>query len=108
VGRQLSNEVIALSTAGSLPGLSTNARLVLYAMAHYAHDNGRPPETPARCYFGGWELLAGYMGCDKYNRSAHERIRRAVAELVEAGYIVPRGRRGGRHGPRIYFINVGL
>jgi hypothetical protein len=108
MGRQLFNEVIALSTAGSLPGLSTTARMVLYAMAHYAHDTGHPPDTPARCYFGGWELIAGYLGYDKYNRSVHERIRRAIAELVEAGHIVPQGRRGGRHAPRVYFVNVGL
>jgi hypothetical protein len=106
VGRQLLNQAIALSTAGSLPGLSITARTILYAMCHYAHDQGNPPETPARCYFGGWDLLAGYLGYDKYTRSAHERIRRAINELVDAGILVPQGRRGGHQGNRIYLLNI--
>jgi hypothetical protein len=109
MGRQLMHKVTALTMAGSLPGLTDGARLVLLGMASTAHDTGRPPDTPEATYFGGWEYLAkGWLGYKEFDRVAERRVARAVNELVDAGLLIPQGRRGGRQGNRMYLLQVWL
>lgn len=109
MGWQLVQQTTALTGAGSLPGLSDSARLCLQGMATVAHDKGQPPDTPAACYWGGWEYLATFwLGYPKYTNAAKLRTARAVAELVDAGLVAPMGRWGGSRGPRMYRLNVWL
>lgn len=109
MGRQLFERVTVLTMAGSMPGLSANARLVLLGMAVVAHDKGNPPDTPEACYWGGWEYLAqGWLGYPKLDATSKRQVARAMAELVTAGVVAPQGRRGGSRGPRMYRLNVWL
>jgi len=109
VGYQLAHRATTLTMAGSLPGLSPNARLVLLGMATVAHDRGRPPDVPEACYFGGWEYLAqAWLGYPKLDTTSERAVARAVAELVTAGVLAPMGRRGGNRGPRMYRLNICL
>lgn len=94
--------------AGSLPGLSSNARLVLLGMADRAHDSGTTT-TPQGEYFGTWEHLAmGWLGYASYTSSAERATARATRELVDAGLIKPVGRYRSSRGPRRYALNVHL
>ena len=84
--------------------LTHNALRVLLRMAHSALDKPRG-DQPAAVYWGGWESLAlacGYAvpdedGTDetrKLRRTAHERARAAVAELVARGIVKREGTAG--------------
>jgi hypothetical protein len=109
MGRQLFERVTTLTLAGSLPGLSPRARLVLLGMAMVAHDKGSPPDIPAATYFGRWDYLAqAWLAYPKLDSKAERAVARAIAELVEAGVVVPMGRRGGSRGPRMYRLNIWL
>lgn len=107
MGTILLRHVEALGMAGSLSRLSHSARLVLYVMALNARDT--PTKTdPGRTYFRGWEHLAyAALGRETYNRNAEESIRRAIGELIDAGYVKPSGRRhGSRRGPAMYELHL--
>lgn len=109
MGWRLVGQATALTGAGSLPGLSPNARLVLLGMARVAHDKGSPPDIPEACYWGGWEYLATFwLGYPKYDHAAEVAVARAIRELIDAGLIVAMGRWGGSRGPRMYRLSIWL
>lgn len=62
--------------------ISDRARIVLMVMAHTALDRDDPPE-----YFGGSDYLAGALGFRRGDATGARAVRRALAELVEAGFI---------------------
>lgn len=87
MGGRLVSEVVALTFAGKLDGLSDNALRVLTVMATVARD--KPTKTtPGGLYYGGWEFLAAAVfRRHTYGPSEEERVRRAVAELVAVGIL---------------------
>ena len=92
--------------AGRLPRLSDAAWQCLLGMAFTAHDTGTD-RLPQACYFGGWEYLAlGWLRYEKFDRAAHDRTARALAELGRAGLIESLGWRGSSRGPRIYRLHL--
>jgi hypothetical protein len=107
MGTQLLRRVEALGMAGRLADVSVNARLCLYVMALNAHDNGSS-DAPAATYFRGWEHLArAALGRLTYGAADEQAVRRAVAELVNIGYIKPVGRRNAsRHGYAMYEVTL--
>lgn len=79
------------------PHVSDRAFRVLVRMAHTALDE--PGQgTPAHLYFGGRDLLADVLRSDGDRDTVYRTVKRAIAELVEAGAIerVAAGR-AGRH-----------
>jgi hypothetical protein len=108
VGTQLVNQVVALTMAGRLPGLSDGARLCLLGMASHAHDTGTKTIDQG-LYFHGWEHLAvGWLGYPKLTDAAERRMTRMVNELRQAGLIEPVAWRGSSRGPRVYRLHIWL
>jgi hypothetical protein len=99
--------VEARAMGGALVGLSHSARAVLFVMAMNAHDTGNA-DTPPRTYFRGWEHLARVaLGRATYDDNAEHAVKRALRELVDAGYVKQTGRRHGeRHGRVLYEIHI--
>jgi hypothetical protein len=72
-------------------------------MALNAHDTGTR-DAPARTYFRGWEHLAlAALGREAYDDAAMHAVKRAVAELVGAGLVKPKGRRHGERQGRVLY-----
>lgn len=108
MGNLMWRQVETLTMAGSLPGLTNSARLVLLGMAGRAHDTGTTT-TPQGEYFGTWDHLAkGWLGYPAYTDAAERAVARAVRELVDAGLIKPIGRYRSSRGPRKYKVNIDL
>lgn len=107
MGTILLRQVEAAGMAGRLLRVSHSARICLYVMALNAHDYGTK-DAPGKTYFRGWEHLArAALGRPTYDRTAEELVRRAVAELVAAGFVKPTGRRHGmRHGAALYELTI--
>ena len=93
--------------AGRLAGLSHSARLCLFVMAMNAHDTGTS-DAPASTYFRGWQHLAlAALGRTTYDDAAERAVNRAIAELVDAGFVKVKGRRHGeRHGNVLYELTL--
>jgi hypothetical protein len=78
--------------------LSKDARLTLACMALHAHDD-------TALYWLGQEWIAvHWLGCDAWDDAAGRRARRAIAELVAAGLVLPVGWREGRSPHRVYAL----
>jgi hypothetical protein len=96
-------QVEALGMAGRLTELTPNAHRVLLIMALNAHDTGTKT-SPARTYFRGWDhLAAAALGRTEYEHADKLAVQRAVADLLDAGFVKHVGRRhGNRHGSAMY------
>lgn len=102
------HQITALTMANDprLKGLSPRARLVLWGMAHTAHDTGTQ-RVPAGCYFRGWEWLAtGVLGYDDTGPTAERATMRAIGELRTHGLVEVAAHRHGGRGPRVYRLTL--
>ena len=86
MGTQLVRQVEAMAMHGTLDRLTMAARLVLWVMATDAHDTGRG-DTPAACYFRGWEHLASVLGHRGLTSAGQSAVARAMRELQDAGLV---------------------
>lgn len=95
MGSELVSRVYALTMDGKL-ALSAPAHRVAVGMAHAARDHDTA-KTRARVYFGGWEWLAqaALNRPGPYDSADEQAVRRAVAELRDAGLIRVIGRHSG-------------
>lgn len=112
MGHKLANRVIAAMPGevdARLKDLPHQAARVLLAMAVMARDSGTA-ETPAQCYFGGWQHLAhalGYANADP-GTAGHKAVQRAVRELRQRDLIEPLGRVDAHRmrSARVYAIHI--
>ena len=72
----------ALTTVCPRLGRNHASRVALIVMCNTALDRAAVPE-----YFAGWRPIALALGLAGSERSQHERVRKILAELVEADAI---------------------
>jgi hypothetical protein len=95
-----------VAAALRVPKVSDRAAMVLVAMALHALDDPAG-EIPARHYTGGRALLCTTLG-DWPDEAGLHKIRRAVAELEDAGFIVRDGSWGRGHAQRWWLCLPGM
>jgi hypothetical protein len=107
VGSELHAAVAAKAMGGGLVSLSGPAYAVLLAMAVVARDRDTA-KMERHLYFGGWEWLAAVAlrRPPPYADADRQAVRRAVAELVDAGYVKRRGRIAGRQSTALYELTL--
>lgn len=110
----MGREYVQCVAAGNLSELSGNALRVFARMALVVRDyddieNGEPEGI----YFGGWKGLTAVLGYGIYERNeplppaVEQKIRRAVRELKDAGYLEDAPKSLQReHTGRVYRLSI--
>lgn len=69
--------------------VSMTARNALLVMALTALDDDAAHTGVPLLYWAGWAHLALGLGYTKYDNTAKQRVKQAVRELVDTGYVQP-------------------
>lgn len=108
----MGDQYLQVCAAANLSELSGNAFRVLCRMAVVVFDEDTE-DIEEGLYFGGWKGLTAVLGYGIYDRddvlppAVEQKIRRAIRELRDAGYISVADRRyqHGHHN-RVYRIHL--
>lgn len=87
-------QVVDLASLGHLDNHTDKGRATLLIMASIGRDKPKG-HVERGVYYGGWELLSRCLGYKTFTPAAQRAVARAVAELLDAGLIMP----CGKHGP---------
>lgn len=108
----MGSQYLQVCAAANLSGLSGNAFRVLCRMALVVMDESTQ-DTEEGLYYGGWKGLTAVLGHGVYDRedelprAVEQKIRRAIRELRDAGYIsVPGNRYQHGHHNRVYRLHI--
>lgn len=108
----MGDQYLQVCAAANLSELTGNAFRVLCRMAVVVYDEDTDGIEEG-LYFGGWKGLTAVLGHGVYDRedqlpaAVEQKIRRAIRELRDAGYISVPGEQYQRgHHNRVYRLHI--